>query len=110
MEYNPSAFSCFYCNPKYYITEWQFWVLPIYNKLYHLFVIFKYYISSYENKKALSPFYHKNIFERKQMYRMAVLHSFLPKNFYDKMDLRLYFHLTIDKTREFGSATFKGVL
>ena len=44
------------------------------------------------------------------MHRMGVLHSFLPKKFYDKMDLTFYFHLTIDKTREFGSATFKGAL
>ena len=48
-------------------------------------------ILSHENKKALSPFYHENIFD------MGVLHSFSIKNiFYNKMELRFfYFHVTI---------------
>ena len=47
---------------------------------------------SHENKKTLSQFYHKNIFDRKR-----ILHSFSLKNiFYDKMDLRpFYFCVTI---------------
>ena len=38
--------------------------------------------SSHENKKALSPFYHENVFDRKWMEDtpMGELHSFSIKN------------------------------
>ena len=40
--------------------------------------------SSHENKKALSPFYHENVFDRKWMEDTPVgeLHSFSIKNIY----------------------------
>ena len=54
--------------------------------------------SSHENKKALSPFYHKKYFWQNMNVRhpIFVLHSFSIKNiFYYKIDLRLfYFHVT----------------
>ena len=59
---------------------------------------FKILISSHENKKVLSPFYHEKIFliqnERTLENECT---SFSIKNiFYDKMDLRpFYFHVTI---------------
>ena len=50
-------------------------------------------ISSRENKKALSPFYHKNYFWQKINVRhpLSVLDSFSIKNvFNDKMDFSLF--------------------
>ena len=47
-------------------------------------------------KKALSPFYQKNILTENECKTQGVFHSFYIKNiFYDKMDLRLFYsHVT----------------
>ena len=43
---------------------------------------------SHENKKAVSPFYHKNIFDRKWMQDTRRVS--IKNNFYNKMDLRFF--------------------
>ena len=56
-------------------------------------MLLKTYISPHENKKTLSPFYHKNYVSQKKnvKHSIGILHSFSIKTiFYDKIDLRLF--------------------
>ena len=54
-------------------------------------------ISSHENEKALSPFYHKKIFLLEKDCKTPISYIFSQKYlFYDKMDSRFfYFRVTI---------------
>ena len=95
-------------------SHWSTWQLSVHLSVYKLGLLFdfimsnfcqnesfafllilfnKLHISSHQNKKALSPFYHKKYFWLKMNVRnKGVLHSFSIKSiFYDKMDLRLFY-------------------
>ena len=58
------------------------------------------HILSHENEKDLGPFYQKSFwYKMNVIIPVGVLHSFsIKKNFYNKMNLKLYFNVTIQCT------------